>query len=160
LNAENKLAEYLKISEIGIEEDLQLGVLDNLLNVSEYVLSFFSWSFRATSPSPIPPTQETIAEFDVIHTNWYWRHLRRKLRFRENCIERIHPDYNDTRASHDYTSILSIRVKDPSNAVFEYQLGSPDYIYTKPSDLKKMVHIIQTKNPNVQLFFDFSDNTE
>merc|ERR1711862_891593 len=95
------------------------GVLDHCLDAAEYVVSGVStllwlpvsivtYPFRSEKPGLEKGADDV--DFDIVHTNWYWRNLKRRFRFTKNGILRIHPTHNDIRASHPYSSILAIKV--------------------------------------------------
>jgi len=138
-------------SQIGklTPQELQLGILDRCLEGAESLfsvlnllnpLSWLGWN------SKIKPTDQVAIEFEVIHTNWYWRCLRRLLRFHGTYFLRIHPKHHDVRAHHYYSNIASITLVDSTNAVFRYKDGSsPDFIRCPATDLKKMINLISSR---------------
>jgi len=88
-------------------------------------------------------------EFEVVHTNWYWRRLRRKIRFLDKVFVRIHPKHGDVRAGHKYTEISQITISDANTLVFKYTTGaSPDWFLCSPQDLQGILQFIQKNNLN------------
>lgn len=136
------------------------GILDHCLDAAEYVASGVSsvlllpvtlvtWPFRSGASNSTP---EGI-DFDVVHTNWYWRNLKRKFRFCEETFLRIHPRHNDVRATHAYETVKTIRFADTTNISIEYNDGSAtDYITATDTDCNQIVSIIQKHNPSAEVF--------
>eukprot|EP00011_Vannellida_sp_DIVA3-517-6-12_P013442 CAMPEP_0114605228 /NCGR_PEP_ID=MMETSP0168-20121206/950_1 /TAXON_ID=95228 ORGANISM="Vannella sp., Strain DIVA3 517/6/12" /NCGR_SAMPLE_ID=MMETSP0168 /ASSEMBLY_ACC=CAM_ASM_000044 /LENGTH=572 /DNA_ID=CAMNT_0001816079 /DNA_START=77 /DNA_END=1795 /DNA_ORIENTATION=- len=136
------------------------GILDHCLDAAEYVASGVSsmlllpvtlvtWPFRSGAANSTP---EGI-DFDVVHTNWYWRNLKRKFRFCEESFLRIHPRHNDVRATHAYDTVKTIRFADTTNISVEYNDGSAtDYITATEQDCNQIVSIIQKHNPAAEVF--------
>mmetsp|Transcript_114475 Transcript_114475/g.160692 ORF Transcript_114475/g.160692 Transcript_114475/m.160692 type:complete len:572 (-) Transcript_114475:75-1790(-) len=136
------------------------GILDHCLDAAEYVASGVSsmlllpvtlvtWPFRSGAANSTP---EGI-DFDVVHTNWYWRNLKRKFRFCEESFLRIHPRHNDVRATHAYETVKTIRFSDTTNISIEYNDGSAtDYITATEADCNQIVSIIQKHNPSAEVF--------
>lgn len=155
------------------EEELSLGVLDQVLNVTEFLVSGVStlaflpvtgpmWALSAVWTGLLGSRSKNQndnnnnekhqdIDFEVIHTNWYWRHLKRIFRFTDTKILRLHPKYLDnTRAAHEYNSVSSLELIDPQNLIISYNDSSPsDYIRSKPSNILKMMKLIlqRTTNP-------------
>lgn len=163
LQASGKLKAALSEPNVDIAESLQgtggyvgQGVLDHVLDIGEYVTStvtstilapitFVSWLFGSSS-APLPEG----VTFDVVHTNWYWRNLKRQFRFCEDSFLRIHPRQGDVRAKHSYNSVHTITRDGKINLVIHYNDGSsPDYIKADEGDCNKMVALIQRHNPEV-----------
>lgn len=136
------------------------GILDHCLDAAEYVASGVSsvlllpvtivtWPFRSGASNSTP---EGI-DFDVVHTNWYWRNLKRKFRFCEESFLRIHPRHNDVRATHAYETVKTIRFADTTNISIEYNDGSAtDYITATETDCNQIVGIIQKHNASAEVF--------
>lgn len=96
--------------------------------------------FRGTKSENIK--DENIVEFEIIHTNWYWRQLRRKIKLCHDYLLRVHPYYGDVRAVHKYETIEKIIVVDKNNLILRYKDGSPDYFRCSGQDLQKIVDLI------------------
>jgi glutaredoxin-related protein len=131
---------------------LQLNILDRCLETAENVFSYLNplnW-FRGSKQ---PQKDENVVEFDVIHTNWYWRHLRRKLQLGKEYLLRIHPNYGDVRAAHKYENIEKIDVIDNINLIIRYKDGtSPDYFRCAPKDAQRIIDIVIARSPkDIQL---------
>lgn len=132
------------------------GVLDHGLDAVEYVISsvgsllwlpvnIVTYPFRSAKEELKKETDDL--DFEIVHTNWYWRNLRRTFRFTKDSILRIHPSHNDVRASHRYDTIMSISVVDENNMIITYEdKSSPDYIKSTPQDLEQMVKIITERS--------------
>eukprot|EP01128_Nolandella_sp_AFSM9_P004464 TRINITY_DN2007_c0_g1_i1.p1 TRINITY_DN2007_c0_g1~~TRINITY_DN2007_c0_g1_i1.p1 ORF type:complete len:664 (+),score=204.17 TRINITY_DN2007_c0_g1_i1:65-1993(+) len=135
-----------------------LGVLDKALEGMETMASYLnplSWLPWSTTKSP---STDDSMEFDVIHTNWYWRKLRRKFRFTETVILRIHAKHGDVRAAHPYSEVASLKRPNPYNLVISYSTSSsPDYIKASTPDIDAMISILLEKNPALKVE-DFSDS--
>jgi len=58
-------------------------------------------------------------KFKVIHTNWYWRCLRRNFHFYKTYFCRVHPKCKEIKAVHNYTDINSITIVDDNNIILE-----------------------------------------
>lgn len=131
------------------------GVLDHCLDAAEYVISGVSsllWLPVSLVTYPFRSEKEELqkgpddVDFDIVHTNWYWRNLKRRFRFTQKAILRIHPTHNDIRASHLYDSILTIKVIDDKSIVINYNDGSsPDYVCATPEGITTMIDIIQKR---------------
>lgn len=126
--------------------ELQLNVLDKCLNAAETVLSWFnpvSWLWR-TKPQEAP---KDVVDFEVVQSNWYWRHQRRKLRFAQDFFLRLHPTHMDVRAAHKIDAIASLAVTDPYNFVIRYKDGSsPDFIRCRREDLPRIVELVKARS--------------
>lgn len=131
------------------------GVLDHCLDAAEYVISgvksvlwspvsFVGWltGYGGSSLTKGPEDHD----FEIVHTNWYWRNLKRKFRFTSDSILRIHPVHNDVRATHTYASIRQLQVVDDTNFVIDYSDSSPDYIQADSVDIVKMMNIIKERS--------------
>jgi len=149
------------------------GVLDHCLDAAEYVVSgvgsllwfpvaLVTWPFRS-SDGGLPAKKASDVDFDVVHTNWYWRNLKRRFRFCDDNFVRLHPRHMDVRATHDYTSVQSVSLVDPKNVVIRYNNNStPDYICAVPEDCRNIMDIIVTraKAKNHNVIVDDSNTTE
>jgi len=131
------------------------GVLDHCLDAAEYVISGVSsllWLPVTLVTYPFRGEQETLQkgdddiDFDIVHTNWYWRNLKRRFRFTKEGILRIHPTYNDVRASHPYSSICAVKIVNDTTFVINYHGGSsPDYVTSTPEASTRMLELIRTR---------------
>jgi len=136
------------------EEDddkaLQLGVVGRTLEGVETVVSYLnplSWLRRGSKSAHSPSNSHL--DFDIVHTNWYSRRLRRKLRFLDQVFVRIHPKHGDIRAAHKYSEIDFITMTDSTTLVFNYTTGaSPDWIQCTPHDLPVILNILKQKVPD------------
>merc|ERR1739847_210613 len=129
------------------------GVLDHCLDAAEYVVSGVStllwlpvsivtYPFRSEKPGLEKGADDV--DFDIVHTNWYWRNLKRRFRFTKNGILRIHPTHNDIRASHPYSSILAIKILSETTIVINYNdASSPDYVCATSTAINTMIELIQ-----------------
>jgi len=116
----------------------------------ETVVSYLnplSWLRRGSKSAHA--TSNSHIEFDIVHTNWYSRRLRRKLRFLDQVFVRIHPKHGDIRAAHKYSEIEFITMTDSTTLVFNYTTGaSPDWIHCTPHDLPVILNILKQKVPD------------
>jgi len=139
------------------EKDVELGVLDKVLNITEFLVSgvstlallpvtapYYALSIMWSGLTGKSKTEEKYVDFEVIHTNWYWRHLNRVFRFTDTKILRLHPKYLDNvRAAHEYNTVESLELVDPQNLIIRYNDSSPaDYLRAKSSQIQKMVNLI------------------
>ena len=134
--------------------DLELGFMDKCLNVGEYVvggvstmlwlpITIITWPFRSDST---PEKGANDVDIHVIHTNWYWRNLRRIFRFSDDFFARIHPSHLDVRAVHKYDTIEKISLIDSKNIVFVYKDGSsPDYIRATAADIQSIITLVTSR---------------
>jgi hypothetical protein len=126
--------------------ELQLNVLDKCLNAAETVLIWLnpvSWLWRS-KPQEAP---KDVVDFEVVQSNWYWRHQRRKLRFAQDFFLRLHPTHMDVRAAHKIDAIASISVSDAYNFVLRYKDGSsPDFIRCRREDMSRIVEIVKSRS--------------
>jgi len=145
-----------------LEEDddddkaLQLGMLSRTLEGVETVVSYLnplSWLWRSSKgQSPGQASLNMSNDFDVIHTNWYSRRLRRKMRFLELVFVRIHPKHGDVRAAHKYSEIDYLTMADPTTLVFNYHTGaSPDWIQYTAHALPLVLTILRQKLPHLRI---------
>eukprot|EP01095_Lingulamoeba_sp_RSL-Kostka_P008843 TRINITY_DN2_c4_g1_i3.p1 TRINITY_DN2_c4_g1~~TRINITY_DN2_c4_g1_i3.p1 ORF type:complete len:707 (-),score=337.62 TRINITY_DN2_c4_g1_i3:161-2281(-) len=143
--------------ELGEEEIVPSGqyhgqnILDHCLDATEYVVSSVSsllwlpvtivtYPFRSANDLD---KKETDIEFDIVHTNFYWRNLKRKFRFSDKLFYRIHPGTLETRATHAYTTIKSIVMTNNENIIIQYNDKSQsDYICALPEDIKSIISLI------------------
>jgi len=130
----------------------QLTTLDTALEVVETVVDYLNpmsyWRSFYSLPKPKPiANTNTHIEFDLIHTNWYGRNQRRKFRFCEQELLRIHPS-GLIRATHKYNEITKIHKLDPMHLVIYYStMGtSPDWIGGSDHELAAIIDILQKKN--------------
>jgi len=131
------------------------GVLDHCLDAAEYVISGVSsllWLPVTIVTYPFRSEQETLqkgadaVDFDIVHTNWYWRNLKRRFRFTKEGILRIHPTYNDVRASHPYSSICAVKIVNDTTFVINYRGGSsPDYVTSTPQASATMLELMRIR---------------
>jgi len=137
------------------------NVLDHCLDAAEYVISgvstilwlpitILTWPFSGGKPQLSKQSKDV--DIPVVHTNWYWRGLKRIFRFSSDKIIRIHPSHMDVRASHLYTSIDSIQIIDANNMKIQYNAQGADYLTAEVSDIQLMMEIITRKNPKVIVF--------
>jgi len=124
---------------------ISLGVLDRALEGFETVLHYFNplgwvkWGKKKSS-------KDAGTEFDVVHTNWYWRNQRRKLRFSDKGFMRLHPVHNDVRSAHSYEEVEVVEAKSPTCLVFKYKSTSTDWISCSEKDLPAIVSILRAKS--------------
>merc|ERR1711879_800109 len=132
------------------------GVLDHLLDFGEGLVSGFStllWFPVNVVTYPFRSAKEELqkgaddVDFNIVHTNWYWRNLVRTFRFTKDSILRIHPSHNDVRASHSYITIDTIKVVDAENIVINYKdSSSPDYVHAPAEAISDMLKLIKTRS--------------
>ena len=136
--------------------EVHLGALNQVLYAGEYLgsllmmpVNVLTWPFKSDTNEK---KQETDVEFDVIHTNWYWRSQWRILRFSDTSVKRLGPRQRDVRAVHAYDTISLIRVTDSQNIVFHYNNdNSPDYVHASEKHIKEMLRIVKTKKPDLMI---------
>lgn len=135
--------------------ELRLGIYDYGVTVGEYTLKavllpivapyrLLSWAFGGKQPE-----LEKGEDFDVLQSNWYWRHQLRTLRFTAEHIIRLRPGYNDVRAAHRYEDVKEIKLIDPTYFTISYREGGSDWYRTTPQDVRRICEIICLKNRNV-----------
>eukprot|EP01130_Rhizamoeba_saxonica_P000163 TRINITY_DN10163_c0_g1_i1.p1 TRINITY_DN10163_c0_g1~~TRINITY_DN10163_c0_g1_i1.p1 ORF type:complete len:481 (-),score=99.71 TRINITY_DN10163_c0_g1_i1:23-1465(-) len=129
-------------------EEPRLGLIGKTLETVELVgsylnpLSYIKWGSSSTKIQG--------KEFNVIHTNWYFRNLRRKFVFGETMFARVHPslDRDNLRAAHAYSDVASIERTDVNNLVIKYASGPPDYIKCSEADCNSIIKILTEKMNN------------
>lgn len=123
----------------------QMGYFDSALGGVETLLSYlnpFSY-FRGNCNGELLSGDNI---FDVLHTNWYGRHLERKFKFLDTTFLRIHAKYGDIRAARPYTDISLVRKKSPTFLAIEYANGSsPDWLQGAEKDITSIIHILKSK---------------
>jgi len=166
LHSQGKLKEYIDKPEAIVdftrEDKSYVGqnVFDHCLDAAEYVISgvstilwlpitILTWPFA--SGKPLLSKEPHDIDIPVVHTNWYWRGLKRIFRFSSDKIIRIHPSHMDVRASHPYSSVISIQILDRNNLVIQYGSSGADYLTVEEKDIQLIKEIIQRKNPNVSV---------
>jgi len=127
----------------------RLGMLDRTLENVETVFSYLNpvgWLRKANT------TEKSldVVEFDVIHTNWYWRNQKRKLQFHPQGFRRLHPTYGDVRSSQSYSDISKIEIKSPTLMIFHYKTSSSDWIKCSSKDQQEIISIIGKWAPQIQ----------
>jgi len=128
---------------------LQLNFFDNVMNVAEKLGSILNPLGWFSSSTAAAPTADGAIDIDVIQSNWYWRHQRRKLRFGDDFFVRLHPERMETRAQHKIEDVAKITVVDANNIVIYYKaFSSPDFIRATAKDIKRIVDIITQRHPN------------
>eukprot|EP00029_Vermamoeba_vermiformis_P005876 TRINITY_DN215_c0_g1_i1.p1 TRINITY_DN215_c0_g1~~TRINITY_DN215_c0_g1_i1.p1 ORF type:complete len:579 (+),score=239.80 TRINITY_DN215_c0_g1_i1:128-1864(+) len=139
-----------KVSQDDISEsqqstqELSMGVLNAALEKAENVLSYLNplnW-FRGGKQTD---KDDTVIEFSVIHTNWYWRQQTRVLRLTKEHVLRIHPKYGDVRAAQKYDEINKIVVKNKEYLILYYKESSPDYFRATSAAIEKIVSTIKER---------------
>jgi len=90
--------------------------------------------------------EEESIDFDVIHTNFFWKQ-QRILKFYQENFYRVHPTSGEPRAVRRYDEITRITFVDNGNIIIRYTNGMPDYIRCTPACLHTMVEIIQASSP-------------
>jgi len=134
------------IEEKYIPQDL--GVFNRLLQNVELVVSWIN-PFNYFK-SKIHNDFSQMKQFDVIHTNWYYRKLNRKFCFGEEMFLRVHPIHLDIRGFHNYNEVTSIIKYDEKNMKIIYSNNSsPDYIQSPQND--QIISIITSKNKKVTI---------
>jgi hypothetical protein len=138
------------------------GVLDVCLDAAEYVGStvagiitapwyIISYPFRSHTKAELPKGPNDV-DFDVVHTNWYWRNQKRKFRFYDNEFVRIHPTHMDIRATHKYSTIQSIRRFDATSISISYNdSSSPDWLVAAAEDISAIIEVIRRKSKRSDL---------
>lgn len=138
------------------------GVLDVCLDAVEYIGStvsgiistpfwLLSYPFRSHHKCELPKGPNDV-DFDVVHTNWYWRNQKRKFRFYDNEFVRIHPTHMDIRATHKYATIQSIRRFDDNTITIAYNdASSPDWLVAAPEDISAIIEVIRRKSKRADL---------
>lgn len=128
------------------------GVLDACLDAAEYAaygvsslvwlpVTLLTWPFSRSTPE-IPKGPRDV-EFDLVHTNWYWRNLKRRFRFADAHIYRIHPVHGDIRAAHLYTAVESVTRRSPTSLVICYNDGStPDEVHAVEKVCDEIIQLI------------------
>ncbi len=136
--------------------ELRLGLYDYGVTFGEYTLKavflpvvgpykLLSWAFGSK-----PQELEKGEDFDVIQSNWYWRHQLRMLRFTsQHMIRLCPPGTSDVRAMHKYEDIKEVKLIDPTYFAITYREGGSDWYRTTPSDVRRICDIICLKNKNV-----------
>jgi len=167
LNRNGKLRQYLdtpdSIVDLTREGSSFIGqnVFDHCLDAAEYVISgvstilwlpitILTWPFSGGKSQL--SKQPMDVDIPVVHTNWYWRGLKRIFRFSNDRIIRIHPSHMDVRASHLYSSIDAIYIIDPNNIKIQYDSQDADYLTAETNDIQLIKEIIIRKNPKVLVF--------
>jgi len=137
-------------SFIESDDDIpKIRFLDSILEKFEYITNWIpnpiSWfSGNNIKKKTIDFTGKK--QFEVIHTNWYYRRLNRIYCFDENIFIRVHPVQKDPRAFHAYTEVKNIRIKDNQNIIISYNdATSPDYITSTTSNINHMIEIFSQK---------------
>ena len=137
------------------------NVFDHCLDAAEYVISgvstilwlpitILTWPFSGGKSQL--SKQPMDVDIPVVHTNWYWRGLKRIFRFSNDRIIRIHPSHMDVRASHLYSSVDAIYIIDPNNIKIQYDSQGADYLTAEASDIQLIKEIITRKNTKVLVF--------
>merc|ERR1712137_1202257 len=131
------------------------GVLDHCLDAAEYVISGVGsllWLPVTLVTYPFRSDQETLqkaaddVDFDIVHTNWYWRNLKRRFRFTKDGILRIHLTCGDVRASTLTPAIFSVKIVNDTNFVINYRDGSsPDYVTSTPQASSSMLELMKIR---------------
>jgi len=136
----------------------QLRTVDTVLEVVEtvvdylnplsYLRSFSTWSTTARRDE----NASTCTEFDIIHTNWYGRNQRRKLRFCDKDFLRVHPN-GLVRATIKYVDISKIHKLDPTRIVIYYSTSScsPDWIGGTEQDVSSIITLLLKKIPTLKV---------
>jgi len=137
------------------------NVFDHCLDAAEYVISgvstilwlpitILTWPFSGGKSQL--SKQPMDVDIPVVHTNWYWRGLKRIFRFSNDRIIRIHPSHMDVRAFHLYTSIDAIYIIDANNMKIQYDSQGADYLTAEANDIQLIQEIITRKNHKVLVF--------
>jgi glutaredoxin len=125
-------------------QEVSMGVLNTALEKAENVLSYLNplnW-FRGGKQTD---KDDSVIEFSVIHTNWYWRQQTRVLRLTKEHVLRIHPKYGDVRAAQKYDDINKIVVKNKEYLIMYYKESSPDYFRVTSAAIEKIVSTIKER---------------
>jgi len=132
------------------------GVLDKCLDATEYIASSLNsllwlpvtilwWPFSGSKPDDTSKKSNEI-DFDVVHTNWYWRNLRRRFRLSDKHFSRLHPSYNDVRSVHEYSTIEKMeRVSDTQFVIHYNDKSAPDYITAEADKCKAMMEALEER---------------
>merc|ERR1712137_1078008 len=132
------------------------GVLDHCLDAAEYVISgvgsvlllpvtILSYPFRSAKEQLTKGPNDV--DFDIVHTNWYWRNLERRFRFTNDSILRLLPSpQDDIRAVHLYSTISLVKTVNAETFVINYKDGSsPDYVTAVPAASDAMKQLIKKR---------------
>eukprot|EP00276_Gloeochaete_wittrockiana_P014526 CAMPEP_0184335468 /NCGR_PEP_ID=MMETSP1089-20130417/4027_1 /TAXON_ID=38269 ORGANISM="Gloeochaete wittrockiana, Strain SAG46.84" /NCGR_SAMPLE_ID=MMETSP1089 /ASSEMBLY_ACC=CAM_ASM_000445 /LENGTH=456 /DNA_ID=CAMNT_0026660129 /DNA_START=106 /DNA_END=1476 /DNA_ORIENTATION=+ len=104
----------------------------------------FSYFF-GSKPLELKPGE---IDFNVVHTNWYRRNLKQKMRFGKDQFYRMDSDGHSILIAHAYSSIAFITILSPSYFFITYkpEAGcSSDYLSASPSDCEEMLRLISTR---------------
>eukprot|EP01096_Ripella_sp_DP13-Kostka_P013354 TRINITY_DN57_c0_g1_i1.p1 TRINITY_DN57_c0_g1~~TRINITY_DN57_c0_g1_i1.p1 ORF type:complete len:490 (+),score=232.47 TRINITY_DN57_c0_g1_i1:141-1472(+) len=104
----------------------------------------FSYFF-GSKPLELKPGE---IDFSVVHTNWYRRNLKQKMRFGKDQFYRMDSDGHSILIAHAYSSIAFITVLSPSYFFITYkpEAGcSSDYLSASPADCEEMLRLISTR---------------
>lgn len=95
------------------------------------------------------PQANTGEEVSVVHTNWYWRHLPRRLHFLDTAFLRIHPRVGDVRAAHAYAEVSRVVRASTTQLRVEYGSGTaPDLFQASEADTQRMLALFQERAPH------------
>merc|ERR1712232_844994 len=98
-----------------------------------------TYPFRSSSPKL--EKNEDDYDFDIVHTNWYWRNLKRRFRLTKDAILRIHPNKGDVRAYHPFTTVVAVSIIDDTSMVIHYTQSAADYVTATPEIISSITKI-------------------
>ena len=143
------------------------GILDHCLDTVESVasgvnsllwmpFSLLAYPFMSETPTENKDTDDI--DIDIVHTNWYWRNLKRRFRFTKQEILRIHPTHGDVRARHSYADIRSVKIVDDTQFVIYYRDDSPpDFVTATEEATATMFNIIKSRSFQQPVFLRESE---
>jgi len=140
--------------------EVDLGILDRSLNAAEVLSSVVVGTLLLPVKLPVWAVSRLIwganqerrgdrdIDVEVVHTNWYWRGLRRIFRFTDEYVLRVHPRHLDVRAAHSYDAIERLAQIDANNLVLHYaDHSSPDYLRSTPDNIALIIELINARRP-------------
>jgi len=121
----------------------------NESTVSSYYKGWLKWGGNPQKKNKI--SKNINNEFEVTHTNWFWRNKTRNLIFGHDSFERTHPtDYN-IRASHKYSDLKCAVVKSPTTLIFKFNsTASEEWITCPENVLQDIIKILTSKSVSIE----------
>jgi len=139
------IEEVLSQNDIFMEErPPQLGMLNRALGGVISYMNPWNWFARTGDSKSL----QNLIEFEVLHSNWYFKQRPRKLIFTDQSFLRVQPD-GQICADHKYPDLEKVTVTNTS-LLFNYYPGlGMDYFFCSQTDINNILKTLSHYHPSL-----------
>jgi len=126
------------------------GIERGVVEISSYMRS--AMNLVGLSPPPEEMTtntndnRDTVAEFQVIQTNWYYRKQTRTLQFGRKSFVKINPITQDVRKTHSYMDIAKVTIPRAGEFIIDYTDKTQEF-FSSPAT-EAIIDVINRHTPH------------